>query len=187
MFFLPLGLENKNNRALFLAVWRVVWKRRLFHWEWSVWRTQKSPCCGFDTDAVRRARRRDTGFTFAVMRSSVQFHGARERPFAGGGWEKFKSPGLRSSSKRARKSRWFLSFGLARSRDGVNVLSVLRASRVLFAMVVGKRFLCVSGEEPLEPAHIERWSWRAGVIRAVTHRDHDNPELTVRQRTPYRR
>ncbi|XP_052466859.1 probable JmjC domain-containing histone demethylation protein 2C isoform X1 [Carassius gibelio] len=46
-------------------------------------------------------------------------------------------------------------------------------------MVVGKRFLCVSGEEPLEPAHIESWSWRAGVIRAVTHRDHDNPELTV--------
>lgn len=48
-------------------------------------------------------------------------------------------------------------------------------------MVVGKRFLCVSGEEPLEPAHIARWSWRTGVIRAVTHRDHDNPELTVRQ------
>uniref|UniRef100_A0A8C1NS44 Probable JmjC domain-containing histone demethylation protein 2C n=1 Tax=Cyprinus carpio TaxID=7962 RepID=A0A8C1NS44_CYPCA len=46
-------------------------------------------------------------------------------------------------------------------------------------MVVGKRFLCVSGEEPLEPAHIASWSWRAGVIRAVTHRDHDNPELTV--------
>ncbi|XDV44951.1 hypothetical protein PO909_013154 [Leuciscus waleckii] len=45
-------------------------------------------------------------------------------------------------------------------------------------MVVGKRFLCVSGEEPLEPAHIARWSWRTGVIRAVTHRDHDNPELT---------
>ncbi|XP_052427313.1 probable JmjC domain-containing histone demethylation protein 2C isoform X1 [Carassius gibelio] len=46
-------------------------------------------------------------------------------------------------------------------------------------MVVGKRFLCVSGEEPLEPAHIASWSWRTGVIRAVTHRDHDNPELTV--------
>uniref|UniRef100_A0A8C1NN79 Probable JmjC domain-containing histone demethylation protein 2C n=1 Tax=Cyprinus carpio TaxID=7962 RepID=A0A8C1NN79_CYPCA len=51
--------------------------------------------------------------------------------------------------------------------------------RGFFAMVVGKRFLCVSGEEPLEPAHIASWSWRAGVIRAVTHRDHDNPELTV--------
>uniref|UniRef100_A0A671SK64 Probable JmjC domain-containing histone demethylation protein 2C n=1 Tax=Sinocyclocheilus anshuiensis TaxID=1608454 RepID=A0A671SK64_9TELE len=46
-------------------------------------------------------------------------------------------------------------------------------------MVVGKRFLCVSGEEPLEPAHIASWSWRAGVIRAVTHHDYDNPELTV--------
>uniref|UniRef100_A0A8C2GY22 Probable JmjC domain-containing histone demethylation protein 2C n=1 Tax=Cyprinus carpio TaxID=7962 RepID=A0A8C2GY22_CYPCA len=51
--------------------------------------------------------------------------------------------------------------------------------RGFFAMVVGKRFLCVSGEEPLEPAHIASWSWRAGVIRAVTHSDHDNPELTV--------
>uniref|UniRef100_A0A672PTK3 Jumonji domain containing 1C n=2 Tax=Sinocyclocheilus grahami TaxID=75366 RepID=A0A672PTK3_SINGR len=51
--------------------------------------------------------------------------------------------------------------------------------RGFFAMVVGKRFLCVSGEEPLEPAHIASWSWRAGVIRAVTHHDYDNPELTV--------
>ncbi|KAJ8395998.1 hypothetical protein AAFF_G00025300 [Aldrovandia affinis] len=45
--------------------------------------------------------------------------------------------------------------------------------------LVGKRFLCVSGEEPLELREIGRWGWRAGVIRAVTHRDNDNPELTV--------
>ncbi|KAG5855401.1 hypothetical protein ANANG_G00048680 [Anguilla anguilla] len=45
--------------------------------------------------------------------------------------------------------------------------------------LVGKRFLCVSGEEPLELGEIGRWGWRAGVIRAVTHRDNDNPELTV--------
>ncbi|XP_036404710.1 probable JmjC domain-containing histone demethylation protein 2C isoform X2 [Megalops cyprinoides] len=45
--------------------------------------------------------------------------------------------------------------------------------------LVGKRFLCVSGEELLELGEIGRWGWRAGVIRAVSHRDNDNPELTV--------
>ncbi|XP_062386477.1 probable JmjC domain-containing histone demethylation protein 2C, partial [Sardina pilchardus] len=45
--------------------------------------------------------------------------------------------------------------------------------------LVGKRFLCVSGEEPLELGEIGRWGWRAGVIRAVSHRDSDNAELTV--------
>ncbi|XP_053367912.1 probable JmjC domain-containing histone demethylation protein 2C isoform X1 [Clarias gariepinus] len=45
--------------------------------------------------------------------------------------------------------------------------------------LVGKRFLCVSGEAPPELAEIARWSWRVGVIRAVSHRDPDNPELTV--------
>ncbi|XP_030631900.1 probable JmjC domain-containing histone demethylation protein 2C isoform X2 [Chanos chanos] len=45
--------------------------------------------------------------------------------------------------------------------------------------LVGKRFLCVSGEELLELGEIGHWAWRAGVIRAVSHRDNDNPELTV--------
>ncbi|KAL0964722.1 hypothetical protein UPYG_G00328040 [Umbra pygmaea] len=45
--------------------------------------------------------------------------------------------------------------------------------------LVGKRFLCVSGDEPLVLGDIGRWGWRAGVIRAVTHRDNDNSELTV--------
>ncbi|MGH0152577.1 UNVERIFIED_CONTAM: hypothetical protein FKN15_023675 [Acipenser sinensis] len=45
--------------------------------------------------------------------------------------------------------------------------------------LVGKRFLCVSGEELPELGEIGRWGWRAGVIRAVTHRDNDNPELTT--------
>lgn len=49
--------------------------------------------------------------------------------------------------------------------------------------LVGKRFLCVSGEEPLELGEIGRWGWRAGVIRAVSHRDNDNAELTVRNAT----
>ena len=50
--------------------------------------------------------------------------------------------------------------------------------------LVGKRFLCVSGEEPLELGDIGRWAWRAGVIRAVSYRDTDNQELTVRRQFP---
>lgn len=46
--------------------------------------------------------------------------------------------------------------------------------------LVGKRFLCVSGDEPPELSDIDRWPWRSGVIRAVSHRDSDNPDLTVR-------
>ncbi|KAK6328039.1 hypothetical protein J4Q44_G00000170 [Coregonus suidteri] len=45
--------------------------------------------------------------------------------------------------------------------------------------LVGKRFLCVSGDEPQDLGDIGRWGWRAGVIRAVTHRDNNNSELTV--------
>ncbi len=45
--------------------------------------------------------------------------------------------------------------------------------------LVGKRFLCVSGDEPPEISDIDRWPWRSGVIRAVNHRDSDNPDLTV--------
>ena len=45
--------------------------------------------------------------------------------------------------------------------------------------LVGKRFLCVSGDEPPEIGDISRWPWRSGVIRAVNHRDNDNPDLTV--------
>ncbi|KAK3529463.1 hypothetical protein QTP70_031081, partial [Hemibagrus guttatus] len=48
--------------------------------------------------------------------------------------------------------------------------------------LVGKRFLCVSGEAPPDLAEIAHWPWRVGVIRAVSHRDTDNPELTVRPR-----
>ncbi|KAG7474793.1 hypothetical protein JOB18_016920 [Solea senegalensis] len=44
--------------------------------------------------------------------------------------------------------------------------------------LVGKRFLCVSGDKPPEIGDIARWPWRSGVIRAVNHRDSDNPDLT---------
>lgn len=41
--------------------------------------------------------------------------------------------------------------------------------------LVGKRFLCVGGEEPPESGR-----WRAGVIRAVSQRDSRSPDLAVR-------
>ncbi|KAK2530758.1 hypothetical protein Q9233_005977 [Columba guinea] len=40
--------------------------------------------------------------------------------------------------------------------------------------LVGKRFLCVGGEEPPESGR-----WRAGVIRAVSQRDSRSPDLAV--------
>ncbi|KAM6265690.1 putative JmjC domain-containing histone demethylation protein 2C isoform 5-T7 [Porphyrio hochstetteri] len=40
--------------------------------------------------------------------------------------------------------------------------------------LVGKRFLCVGGEEPPESGR-----WRAGVIRAVSQRDSHSPDLAV--------
>lgn len=46
--------------------------------------------------------------------------------------------------------------------------------------LVGKRFLCVGGDEPPELDEISRWLWRSGVIRAVNHRDSDSSELAVR-------
>ncbi|KAJ4941071.1 hypothetical protein JOQ06_027358 [Pogonophryne albipinna] len=44
--------------------------------------------------------------------------------------------------------------------------------------LVGKRFLCVSGEESPEIGDTDRWPWRSGVIRAVNHRDNDSLDLT---------
>lgn len=45
--------------------------------------------------------------------------------------------------------------------------------------LVGKRFLCVCGDEPPEKGR-----WRAGVIRTVSHRDSHSPELSVRGGRP---
>ncbi|RMC11767.1 hypothetical protein DUI87_11891 [Hirundo rustica rustica] len=40
--------------------------------------------------------------------------------------------------------------------------------------LVGKRFLCLGGEEPPESGR-----WRAGVIRAVSQRDSHSPDLAL--------
>lgn len=46
--------------------------------------------------------------------------------------------------------------------------------------LVGKRFLSVSGGlNKLKLNKISDWGWRAGVIRASSHRDNKHPELQV--------
>ena len=46
--------------------------------------------------------------------------------------------------------------------------------------IVGKRFLSVSGGgSKLKLCKITEWDWRAGVIRACTHRDFRNTDLQV--------
>ncbi|XP_046625209.1 probable JmjC domain-containing histone demethylation protein 2C isoform X2 [Neodiprion virginianus] len=45
--------------------------------------------------------------------------------------------------------------------------------------IVGKRFLSVSGFAKLKVNKISEWGWRAGVIRAASHRDNANDDLQV--------
>ncbi|XP_067885257.1 lysine-specific demethylase 3A-like isoform X2 [Heterodontus francisci] len=47
--------------------------------------------------------------------------------------------------------------------------------------LVGKRFLCVlsSFTQQLELGRVSEWNWRAGVIRAVSHKDLLDPDLLV--------
>ena len=46
--------------------------------------------------------------------------------------------------------------------------------------IVGKRFLSVRSQGKLKLSKISEWDWRAGVIRAVTHKDPSNPDISVR-------
>lgn len=47
--------------------------------------------------------------------------------------------------------------------------------------IVGKRFLSVSsGFSKLKSAKISEWGWRAGVIRASTHKESNHPDLQVK-------
>ena len=45
--------------------------------------------------------------------------------------------------------------------------------------IVGKRFLCVSGFTNLKLGKINEWNWRAGVIRAASHKDTSHQDLQV--------
>ncbi|RZF44566.1 hypothetical protein LSTR_LSTR001324 [Laodelphax striatellus] len=45
--------------------------------------------------------------------------------------------------------------------------------------VVGKRFLSVSASSKLKLSKISEWGWKAGVIRAATHKDNTNKDLQV--------
>lgn len=45
--------------------------------------------------------------------------------------------------------------------------------------IVGKRFLSVSRFTKLKLGKIGEWGWRAGVIRATSHKDSTHPDLQV--------
>lgn len=45
--------------------------------------------------------------------------------------------------------------------------------------IVGKRFLSVSGFTKLKLSKISEWGWRAGVIRAASHKDNKHKDLQV--------
>lgn len=45
--------------------------------------------------------------------------------------------------------------------------------------IVGKRFLSVSGYSKLKLSKISEWCWRAGVIRASTHKDNTHKDLQL--------
>lgn len=53
--------------------------------------------------------------------------------------------------------------------------------------VVGKRFLSVSGNSKLKLSKISEWGWKAGVIRAATHKDNSNKDLQVKKNFLIRR
>lgn len=46
--------------------------------------------------------------------------------------------------------------------------------------IVGKRFLSVSGFTKLKLSKISEWGWRAGVIRAASHKDNTHKDLQVK-------
>lgn len=50
--------------------------------------------------------------------------------------------------------------------------------------IVGKRFLSVSGFTKLKVNKISEWGWRAGVIRAASHRDNGCHDLQVSEKDP---
>lgn len=45
--------------------------------------------------------------------------------------------------------------------------------------IVGKRFLCVNSSGKPKLSRISDWDWKAGVIRASSHRDIKNSDLSV--------
>lgn len=53
--------------------------------------------------------------------------------------------------------------------------------------LVGKRFLSVSGVSKLNVNKVSEWGWKAGVIRAASHKDNKNKELQVKffYKNPY--
>ena len=46
--------------------------------------------------------------------------------------------------------------------------------------IVGKRFLCVKSIGKVRINKVSEWEWRAGIVRAVTHKDSTTPDVLVR-------
>ena len=47
--------------------------------------------------------------------------------------------------------------------------------------IVGKRFLSVRSAGKLKVSKLSEWDWRAGVVRAATHKDSTNQDISVRK------
>ena len=46
--------------------------------------------------------------------------------------------------------------------------------------ITGKRFLAVRSCGKLKATKISEWEWRSGIVRAVTHKDFKDQDISVR-------
>ena len=46
--------------------------------------------------------------------------------------------------------------------------------------IVGKRFLCTRSSAEQNIDGISEWEWRSGIVRAITHRDIGDEDISVR-------
>lgn len=46
--------------------------------------------------------------------------------------------------------------------------------------IVGKRFLCVKSAGKVKSNKVSEWEWRAGIVRAVSHKDSSTHDVSVR-------
>lgn len=51
--------------------------------------------------------------------------------------------------------------------------------------ITGKRFLSVRSCGKLKATKISEWEWRSGIVRAVTHKDFRDQDISVRNRFLY--
>ena len=73
-------------------------------------------------------------------------------------------------------SKKFVFFPVIKWKNGYLSLDMAYRHR---EEIVGKRFLSVKSSNKLKTNRISEWEWRAGVVRAVSHKDCQDPELAV--------